>query len=141
VIGDWGKCKGDGGGGKVHVVDQIGLDFIPRKIDVRRGDMIRWIWGGGSHTVTSGTLPCNDDGLFDSDLDDDQPVFEWTVPSHAPDLIDYFCDPHCDIDMNGSIIVTGEGGGGSDCEADLNDDGTVGVADLLIVLDAWGACE
>lgn len=29
----------------------------------------------------------------------------------------------------------------SGCEADLNDDGTVGAADLVIVLGAWGGCQ
>lgn len=31
--------------------------------------------------------------------------------------------------------------GGQECPGDLDDDGRVGVSDLLMVLDAWGACS
>jgi len=138
VIGAWGECVGQ----KVHIVNQIGMSFIPSELTVTNGDMIRWVWGGGSHTVTSGTLPCEADGLFDGPLEDDAPVFEWYVPSNSPDFIEYFCEPHCFQDMNGSIsVTTASNGPGSECPADIDDSGTVDVSDLLMVIGNWGECE
>ena len=32
-------------------------------------------------------------------------------------------------------------GTSGDCSGDLNGDGTVDVADLLMILSAWGPCE
>jgi parallel beta-helix repeat protein len=138
IIGAWGECVGQ----KVHVVNQIGFTFFPREITVTQGDTIRWVWGGGSHTVTSGTLPCEEDGLFDGPLEDNAPVFDWYVPSNSPDFIEYFCEPHCNQDMNGSISVTSAGfGPGSECPADIDESGTVDVSDLLMVIANWGPCE
>ena len=137
VIAAWGECEGE----NVHVVNQIGLAFYPSDITVAKGDLIRWVWGGGDHTVTSGILPCEGDGLFDAPLDGGAPIFEWSVPSTTPDFIEYFCEPHCFDGMNGSISVTGEGyASGSECLEDIDDSGTVDVTDVLAVIAAWGPC-
>ncbi|HIA72390.1 MAG TPA: hypothetical protein EYO01_06820 [Phycisphaerales bacterium] len=137
IISAWGQCVGQ----KVHIVNQIGFTFFPREIMVTQGDTIRWVWGSGSHTVTSGTLPCGADGLFDGQLEENAPVFEWIVPSATPDFIEYFCNPHCVLDMNGSISVTGIGNNPSGgCPEDIDNSGAVDVTDLLGLISAWGPC-
>ena len=136
VIGAWGACDVP----TVHVIEQTGYVFIPDEITVARGDSVRWLWGGGSHTVTSGTLPCDSDGRFDSDLDSGVPVFEWHVPADAPDIVDYFCDPHCTMDMNGRINIIDEGNGPAGCPEDVDGSGSVDVGDLLTVIGGWGSC-
>ena len=40
-----------GGGPNVIVVEQMGYNFVPDVIDVNIGDTVRWIWGGGDHSV------------------------------------------------------------------------------------------
>jgi plastocyanin len=136
VIAAWGACDTP----TVHVIEQAGFVFIPSEITVARGDSIRWLWGGGDHTVTSGTLPCDADGLFDSDLDSDVPVFEWHVPADAPDIVDYFCAPHCMMDMDGRINIVDDGNGPGGCPEDIDGNGSVDVNDLLTVIGGWGNC-
>ncbi len=52
-----------------------------------------------------------------------------------------------DIDGDGEVnvadllILIGEWGPCSDCDADLDSDGEVNVADLLILIGAWGHCK
>ena len=47
-------------------------------------------------------------------------------------MIDYFCIPHCDVDMVGTITVE------LPCPADVNGDGFVNVLDLTQVLLCFG---
>jgi hypothetical protein len=57
-------------------------------------------------------------------------------------------DPGCEGDFNGDgtvgvpdlLSILDAWGPCSGCDQDLNGDGTVGVPDLLSVLDAWGDC-
>ncbi len=87
-----------------HVVDQVGLTFVPDEITVTPGDTVRWVWSGGSHTVTSGS-PCTPDGLFNSPLTSAVPEFVWAVPETLGD-VPYYCIPHCAFGMTGVIHVT-----------------------------------
>ena len=99
-------CSGLGSALQADTIDvevQM-LTFEPETVVARPGDVIRWTWVTGVHTVTSGD-DCKADGLFDSPLDEDTPVFEWEVPSDASGTIPYFCVPHCDMGMQGSILV------------------------------------
>jgi plastocyanin len=119
--------------GTVHEVQQIGLTFQPADISVQPGDTVRWTWTGGGHTVTSGSDCTYDELYFDAPLNGDDAMFEWTVPDDLAGTLDYFCQPHCGIDMVGTITVD------APCIGDLDDDDTVGVGDLLVMLAAWGA--
>jgi plastocyanin len=119
--------------GTVHEVQQIGLTFEPADITVLPGDTVRWIWTGGGHTVTSGSDCTYDETYFDAPLNGDNPIFEWTVPDELTGTLDYFCRPHCGLDMVGTITVD------APCIGDLDGDDTVGVTDLLELLAAWGA--
>ena len=117
-----------------HVVMQKGTLFSPESITVAPGDTVRWVRTGGNHTVTSGD-DCAADGVyFDAPLNSANRAAVWTVPvSAANSTVGYFCIPHCDFFMVGTITVTGAAN-----PADLNNDGAVNAADLAALLNNWG---
>jgi len=88
-----------------HVVTQQGVSFVPASVDAYPGDTIRWVYTGGTHSVTSG-VDCTPSGLFDSPLSIKNTEFVWTVPATAAGTtIDYYCDPHCIFGQLGTIRV------------------------------------
>ena len=90
---------------ETHIVEAVGLNFIPQVIIVRPGDTVRWERVSMNHTVTSG-LSCVPDGVyFDAPLNASNPVFEWVVPDDASGVIPYFCAPHCGLGMTGTISI------------------------------------
>ena len=93
--------------GAMHFVSTNGFAFEPAEITVQAGDVVVWIHGGGTHTVTSGT-DCVSDGRFDSPLDNFNPMPFYVVPNDEPTgTIDYYCIPHCGMAMTGKINVVG----------------------------------
>ena len=111
-----------------------GYVFEPTNVNVTAGDVVVWIHAGGSHTVTSGSN-CTPDGRFDEALDNISQMPFYVVPTDSPsEVIDYYCNPHCNFGMVGSITVIGSGG----CPEDLDGNGLVGVDDLLMLLAAYG---
>ncbi|MCH7591900.1 MAG: hypothetical protein IH989_03835, partial [Planctomycetes bacterium] len=73
-----------------HVVQQVGLSFVPAEITVEPGDIVRWDWSEGLHTVTSG-VPCTPDGtIFDSALNAGTPTFSYVIPANGTTFISYF---------------------------------------------------
>lgn len=121
---------------QAHYVSTNGFAFEPADISVAAGDAVFWIHAGGSHTVTSGS-GCLADGRFDEPLDNFNPMPFYVVPSDEPTgVIEYYCVPHCVYDMTARIEVLGGAGG---CDEDLNDDGMVGVDDVLQLLSAYGS--
>jgi plastocyanin len=124
----------------IHTVIVQDFAFAPKHIVVSRGDVIRWTWQSGVHTVTSG-VGCTAEGeLFNQLVWINSPLFEWTVPeSIEPGVIPYICLPHCSHPMDGTITVVD--GKEPPVPGDLNDDSVVDVLDLLILLSAWGPCK
>jgi len=121
--------------GAMHFVSTNGFAFEPAEITVQAGDVVVWIHGGGSHTVTSGT-DCFPDGRFDSPLDNFNPMPFYVVPNDEPTgTIDYYCIPHCGMAMTGVINVTGSG---TDCPEDVDGNGSIDVDDLLSLLSTYG---
>lgn len=93
-------------GAITHTVNQNGLSFDPADITIEVGDTVEWIWGGGNHTVTSGTdLSDPDVGvLFDAPLNSGNPSFSFTFTEAG--VQDYFCRPHVNFGMVGTVTVT-----------------------------------
>jgi plastocyanin len=92
--------------GTTHTVNQDGLTFAPGEITIEVGDTVEWIWSGGSHTVTSGT-DLNDPevgDLFDAPLNSSNPSFAFTFTEVGS--FDYFCRPHLNFGMTGTVTVT-----------------------------------
>jgi plastocyanin len=88
---------------EVHEVTVRNFEFSPADLTITEGDIVRWVWESGSHTVTSG-VPCQGDGLFNSPLSQANPEFEFTFIGQLG-TIPYFCIPHCAANMVGSITV------------------------------------
>lgn len=123
--------------GEEHIVEVSGFSFTPEEISVQPGDTIRWVWGGGDHTVTSGSN-CTFDGIYFNELvDPDNPEFLYVVPDDVSGEIPYFCIPHCAMfGMVGTIVIETPL-----IPGDLNNTGNVDGADLAILLGSWGPCK
>ncbi len=93
-------------GAVTHTVNQSGLTFVPADITIEIGDTVEWIWESGNHTVTSGTdLSDPEVGvLFDAPLNSGNPSFSFTF--NEVGVQDYFCRPHLNFGMVGSVTVT-----------------------------------
>ena len=96
-----------------------GLLFEPAGINVDDGTTITWEWTGegGDHNVE------HEDGEFESDLTAEEGfTFEETFEEDDADedanVYNYFCDPHIDVGMLGSVVVGDNYP--SDVEADFN---------------------
>jgi hypothetical protein len=115
------------------------MSFIPADIAVAPGDTVHWTYvSGGFHTVTSGTPCAADNQFFNDALFDGGPEVTWVVPESLPEqVIPYFCIPHCDFAMTGSITVEPE----IVCPGDTNGDGSVDILDLLDLLAAWNTAD
>ena len=89
----------------LHVVDQVGLEFQPADLTVDQGDTVRWVWSGGTHTVTNGTGGDDDDAgtLFDASLTSGSTTFDYVFT--AAGTYPYFCRPHEALGMKGTITV------------------------------------
>ena len=88
-----------------HTVDQSGITFTPDDITITVGDMVEWIWSGGSHTVTSGVDGADPGAgdLFDATLSSSSTSFSYmfdTVGEYP-----YFCRPHVGLGMTGIVRV------------------------------------
>lgn len=111
---------------EVVVVRQLGFYFSPREVVVRAGDTVRWVWTGGTHTVSEGTDGVVDgDELFHSSLSSGTTAYEFTftpailAANPRPDgRYDYFCAPHAAIGMNGAVIVADPEPGSALCFGD-----------------------
>ena len=122
---------------EVHEIE-LRAGFEPPQVTVAPGDIVRWLWNDGFHTVTSGSAKdCEYDGVhFHEPLWEQNPVVEFRIPLDMEGEIRYFCLPHCLIDEAAIIFIEPD-----PCPADLDDDGMVGFSDLLSLLDAWGLCD
>lgn len=86
----------------IHDVVQEGQAFNPEVVNIQPGDTVRWTWTLGIHTVTSGSN-CVPSGLFNAPLDTGHRQFSFTFNSAGS--FDYFCTPHCDMGMTGTVEV------------------------------------
>jgi len=90
---------------ETHVIECVGMSFVPNMVYVVPGDVIRWEYVSGlPHTATSGS-PCLYDGLFHGSVATFNPVYEWKVPNEVPEEIPFMCIPHCNEGMTGIIYV------------------------------------
>ncbi len=97
-------------GAVTHTVTQKNLTFNPATITIEEGDTVEWIWSGGSHTVTSGTdLSDPEVGLlFDQPFNSSNPTVTHTFNQAGSQ--NYFCRPHLDFGMTGTVIITAVSG-------------------------------
>jgi plastocyanin len=93
-------------GAVTHTINQSGLSFSPSVLTIEAGDTVEWVWSGGSHTVTSGTdLSDPEVGiLFDESLNSGNQTVSHTFTTIGNQ--DFFCRPHLNSGMTGTVIVT-----------------------------------
>ncbi|HWO99670.1 MAG TPA: plastocyanin/azurin family copper-binding protein [Methylococcus sp.] len=72
------------------------FDFVPKVVNIRVGDTVRWIWVDGGHSVTS-------DGRFNSQIQGGGFTFAQTF--HQPGQVPYYCIPHRSTGMTGTVNV------------------------------------
>jgi plastocyanin len=86
----------------VSVADSCNC-FSPSSISIHAGDTVQWTWNDGGHSTTSGST-CSPNGLWDSGLRPRGATFSHTF--NTAGTFPYFCTPHCDLGMVGTITVT-----------------------------------
>jgi len=87
------------------------LTFSPNTITIPAGDTVRWTWGTGFHSVTSGN-PCIPDNQFCSPNDMNCGARTLSGPGTVyqhlfiqPGAYSYFCAAHCEYGMTGMVNV------------------------------------
>ena len=104
--------------------------FAPANITVEPGTTVTWVQSGdNAHTTTSY------DGLWDSGLLEGGSDETFSYTFDEPGTYDYFCIPHEEMGMVGSVTVTG-GAAASPTATALSDTGGPPVSSLLITLGA-----
>ncbi|MBI5095585.1 MAG: hypothetical protein HZB26_24520 [Candidatus Hydrogenedentes bacterium] len=75
-------------------------------VNIHTGDEVDWVWGNGSHTVTSGESSSAPEAgaLFDASIDAAHPAFVRTFNDVG--TFPYFCRFHELHNMKGVIVVT-----------------------------------
>jgi len=105
-------CHGNAQADTITVL-VVGVSFSPENVTIQVGDTIEWLHVNGSHTVTEGT-----DGTVDGDeafhaiingsLTRYVVTFDAAFLAANPrpgDVYDYFCVPHIQFGMVGTIAV------------------------------------
>jgi plastocyanin len=84
--------------------------LTPSSLTLNPGDQVVFVWGGGMHSVSSGDN-CTSDGLYfttgvrSATISGVQTTFTWKSPNSTIPTLDYFCLPHCDGGMVGTLHV------------------------------------
>src|SRR5258707_212381 len=67
------------------------LVFSPSSVTIHPGDQVKWTWGSGGHSTTSGS-PGMPNGIWDSGLRNQGATFTRTFNSTG--TFPYYCTPH-----------------------------------------------
>ena len=96
---------------QVAVGPMNSLTFAPAALNIKVGDSVKWTWAGGGHTVTSGMNGVADN-KFCSPADmncakgaTSNAAATYTHTFKAVGAFPYFCLPHANAGMTGSITV------------------------------------
>ena len=87
---------------KVWTINTINNVYVPADVTIQPGDVVKWVWGGGIHTTTSGAG--GPDGLWDAPIDSANTFFQYTF--NTPGSFPYFCRFHIILGMAGTITVS-----------------------------------
>lgn len=98
-----------GGGASGQEVEMVGTSFSPGTIEVEVGTTVTWVNNSSViHTVTSGSNG-ESDGTFDSG--NVAPGEEFSYTFNEVGEFDYFCIPHVNSGMVGTVTVVDSGDG------------------------------
>lgn len=87
----------------IVVINQSGSTFSPKNVTVNVGDVIKWVWSGGTHTTTSTTIPQGATS-WDAELTSTSTTFEYTVT--VAGKYSYVCTIHESMGMVGSFTTS-----------------------------------
>lgn len=87
----------------IVVINQSGSSFSPKEFSVNVGDVIRWVWSGGTHTTSSRTIPQGADP-WDAELTSTSTTFDYTVT--VAGSYSYACTIHESMGMTGSFTAS-----------------------------------
>ena len=90
----------------VRVAPDSALSFSPSSVSIQAGDTVRWMWVDPhmAHSVTSGDS-CASDERFNSGLHQSN-TFTFSFTFSNAGTFPYFCIPHCDDGMTGTVTVS-----------------------------------
>ena len=90
-----------------HTVSVTNFAYTPAELSIRVGDTVEWVWGSGTHTVSSG-VDCVVDKKLESGEHSAPFTFRHTFTE--PGTMNYLCDymEHCAKGQHGVIVVTAE---------------------------------
>ena len=92
-------------------VDVVNVAFEPADVTIELGEVVRWTFVEGTHTVTA------DDGRFDSGTQTSNTTYDVTF--NATGTFEYYCRIHSTPDgdrQNGTVTVVDQGEGPVDPE-------------------------
>jgi len=94
----------------VHTASVGGFSFTPKNLTISTGDTVRWQWASGTHTTTSGTGRVDPQSglLWNAPINSTQRTFQRQFNSIG--TFPYYCVPHEDFGMTGTITVQGPSG-------------------------------
>jgi plastocyanin len=98
-----GGGSGDAGTTGGNTVTLVDNQFSPAVLNVKVGDTVTWTWKNGVHDVKSGPN-CTADGKFDSGPAVAAPK-TFSFKFDTPGSFEYYCTPHCAMNMKGTIVV------------------------------------
>lgn len=87
----------------IVVINQSGSTFSPKNLTVNVGDIIKWVWSGGTHTTSSRTIP-QGAATWDAELTSTSTTFEYTVT--VAGSYSYACTIHESMGMTGSFTAS-----------------------------------
>ena len=91
-----------------HTITAAGMTFTPSSgVTVNMGDTVKWVWGSGTHTTTSVTVPAGA-ANWSGNLTSSSTSFIY-VPTVAG-TYDYQCNFHVSMGMIGTFTVIGSAG-------------------------------
>jgi plastocyanin len=138
--------EGDGGGGTEEVVVGPGgsLQYDPEDLTITPGTTVHWTWDSDNHNVVASEKP-EDSGFEGTEGGDDQTHNAGHEYEHTFEVegdYEYYCTPHRQAGMVGSITVSEDAGGdgGGQVEEDPEHMGVpfqahfVGLATLLMLV-------
>ena len=82
--------------------------FLPSSVTISQGDTVNWVWGHGRHSVTAdpGQAESFDSGVKDTFQGGSETPTTFQYTFTKPGTYTYYCIPHRQVGMVGSVTVT-----------------------------------
>ena len=143
-----GTESGGGGGGggptkEVAVGPGNSLVFEPAELTITPGTTVHWVWESDNHNVVPSSQPegANWQGTEGGESKTYNTGHEYSYTFQTTGTFEYFCQPHRQAGMTGSITVQeNTGGGGGEIEENPEHMGVpiqahfVGLATILMII-------